>query len=310
MKVYVIYKFDNKKNVDRVIKNIEEKNKAISENNKIHIFRFHDQIKRHWKNHAKRKIKEANIVLFFDSITEDVYYKNLKWELDVAEKYKKKIVVIKQHNKELSSKIYHFDYAENQLTPGKYKKVEECDLVNYLVNESTWNMRNSLIKTEKELQPEGETNSNDYYNLLLQQYKIMIDTSEKLMERRLTTSNLYTTLCSSLLTLSSASLAINFTIASLVFLVVGMIIFFLSLNWKNLLASYEMNNAGKYEVINSIEANLPANMFDCEYRYNTFNGIKSYSSREKQLPTIFMALGLIASILGLVLLVIQCFNLF
>lgn len=303
MKVYIIYKFNNKQNVEEVISDINSKVASNSGNKKIYFFKFSSaNDKTNWKKYAKEKIKEANIVLFFDSIDENTPHRNLKWELDVAEKLKKKIVVVKQNNQKLSKKLYHYDYAENELTPGKYKKVELEKLASYLISEANWSMKQSLIKSEEQIAKDlNAKNSEKYYDILLQQYKIMIDTSERLMERRLNTSNLYTTLCSTLLTLSSASLAVSFDISGIVFFVAGLIIFFLSLNWSNLLVSYEMNNAGKYEVINNIECNLPANMFDCEYRYNTFNGIKSYSSREKQLPQIFMVLGLIATVAGIII---------
>ena len=68
-----------------------------------------------------------------------------------------------------------------------------------------------------------------------------------------------------------------------------------------------MNNAGKFAVINAIEKILPANLFDSEYRYNTKNGIKSYSNREKLLPIIFIIFGVILICLALtVIFLIAC----
>ena len=44
-------------------------------------------------------------------------------------------------------------------------------------------------------------------------------------------------------------------------------------------------------------------MFQCEYKFNTLNGIKSYSTREKKLPYIFMILGVMMIIVGVTILV-------
>lgn len=62
-----------------------------------------------------------------------------------------------------------------------------------------------------------------------------------------------------------------------------------------------MNNAGKFAVINAIEKILSANMFDCEYRYNTKNGIKSYSNREKILQVIFIIFGVVLIFAAIIL---------
>ena len=78
-------------------------------------------------------------------------------------------------------------------------------------------------------------------------------------------------------------------------------------NWRLSLNAYELNNAGKFEVINHIEKHLPADMFECEYRYNTLNGIKSYSAREKMLPSIFTLFGAILIALSVVLMLINRF---
>ena len=87
-------------------------------------------------------------------------------------------------------------------------------------------------------------------------------------------------------------------------LLAGLVFTSLALNWKACLRAYEMNNAGKFAVINAIEKILPANMFDCEYRYNTKNGIKSYSNRERLLPHIFVIVGISLIALSLVMLVL------
>lgn len=294
MKVYVIYKFNNEENVERVISQVLYEIQKDSKNQNIYFFRFEkSNLRKRWHSTAKAKMKEANLVLFFDSIEESAGNRSniskIKWELGLADALKKKVVVVKSDNSNYSERIYKYDYTEKVVNSYKYKVFNEKDVCNYLINESNWNMNTSLIQKETDVFKDTVSeNTEKYFEILLSQYKIMIDTSEKLMERRLSTTNLYTTLCSTLLTFSTASIAFkNLLLSGVIFFISGIIIFILCGNWKNLLISYEMNNAGKYEVINSIEKRLPANMFDCEYRYNTFNGIKSFSFREKRLPNIF-----------------------
>jgi hypothetical protein len=91
--------------------------------------------------------------------------------------------------------------------------------------------------------------------LLLEQYRIMIDTSEKLMERRQETVNLHTTLCTILIVFVGTVFAFNEP-------------------W-----------------VCALEKTLPTEIFQCEYRYNNLNGIRSFSVREKWLPIIFMIVG-------------------
>lgn len=311
MKVYVVYKFDNESEVNRVINIITSEVHQDKKNEEIYFFKFekNDRSKK-WHSLAKVKMKEANLVLFFDSIEDNKdklpKIDKIKWELELADKLKKKVVVVKGNDSNYSKRIYNYDYTEKVVNSYKYRVFNEKDVINYLISEANWNMNTCLIQKEEDVFKDlPNEDSKKYFEILMQQYKIMIETSEKLMERRLSTTNLYTTLCSTLLTFSTASIAFkNLLLSGVIFLISGIIIFILCSNWKNLLVSYEMNNAGKYEVINSIEKKLPANMFDCEYRYNTFNGIKSFSFREKRLPNIFKWVGVIVAILGIAIAVL------
>ena len=58
-------------------------------------------------------------------------------------------------------------------------------------------------------------------------------------------------------------------------------------------------------MINCLEKQLPAEIFECEYRYNKLNGIQSFSSREKILPKIFSVMGIILMLISMVLLLVS-----
>ena len=136
---------------------------------------------------------------------------------------------------------------------------------------------------------------------MVEQYKIMVETSEKQMDRRQSVVNLYVTLCVALLALFGASFSFGSLLVSFVLsLVVGAIPILLTWNWSKTLKGYGNSNYWKLEVINAIERNLPADMFDCEYKINTLNGKKSYSNNGMTLPLVFFIVGILGLITGIV----------
>lgn len=129
------------------------------------------------------------------------------------------------------------------------------------------------------------------------------------MKRRQDTSNLYTTVCTALIALVGSSFALyNMFALSAIFFCVGIINVALSSAWRRALDGYDKNNEGKFAVLNEIEKKLPVNMFDSEYRYNKYKGIKSFAVREKMLPKIFLILGCALLICGVAFFTLKCFN--
>ena len=299
MNIYVIYRFDDYDNVKKQIDKADD-----IPNITFFYFKPGDN-GRFWHRRAKKKIKESNMVVFFDSFADNTpnKFKHIKWELKCAEKYKKKVVVFKENVENIklySSKIYSTDYSENFPNRFKYKTVSYDKMVTFLEEQANWTVEGSLIKS---LRKDGEPLTDGDKQILLEQYKIMIDTSEKLMERRQATANLYTTICSALIAFVGTSFGVGISLlSSVVSLLAGIIIIMLCANWRSSLRAYELNNGGKFEVINEIERHLPAEMFDCEYRYNTHNGIRSYSTRERTLPLVFMFFGGVLTIVAICML--------
>ncbi len=294
MDVYVIYKFSNLELVENTLKSIK------AEINDITFFYFKPNNKTTWHKKAKAKIKACNQVIFFDSISNNnnENVKNIKWELKCAEKYNKRVVIFKDTKSNYSKKIYETDFSEEEINYVRYKIYDILSIITYFKKETNWSIQNELINKELKHAPE-------YNTLLFEQYKLMVDTSEKLMERRHSTVNLYTTICAALLAFLGASFAFkSLLISGIISLLSGIIIVVLCINWRMSLNAYDLNNRGKFEVINQIEKNLPADMFECEYRYNTLNGIRSYSTREKKLPLIFMIFGIMLILLSIALITI------
>ena len=298
MKVYVIYRFDDHERVSQKVKEICNSVKGIQ------FFMFDPNNKsKFWHSYAKDKIKNSNIVAFFDCCDVGEHkLKHIKWELDCAEKYRKRIIVFKDMDKQFAQQIYGNDYSEMQINQYRYKIKDIKDAVAFFQAEAGWRVDENLMQEDtcsKGFSPE-------YNQLLLEQYRIMVNTSENLMERRQSTGNLYTTICSTLIAFVGATFGFeNLLISAFSSLLAGVIITILCFNWKASLASYELNNEGKFAVINEIEKHLPADMFECEYRYNTLNGIRSYSTREKRLPLIFTFFGIAMIILAVFIFVVQ-----
>lgn len=313
MNVYVIYKFADG---DKVRAKVDEIKEAINNNNgvysnKVSFFMFPSNTKKKfWHREAKKKIKNCNIVAFFDYFDDDITdgWKNIKWELNCAEKYKKRIVVFKKNSKSFAHKIYETDYSGIEINRLRYKIRDIDDAVSFFRGEVDWRMDSSLIRFSSRGKEISEPSSEEK-QLLLDQYRIMIDTSEKLMERRQAVGSLYTTICTALIAFVGASFGFtNLLVPAIATLMSGIIIIVLCYNWRSSLHSYDLNNEGKFAVINEIEKHLPADMFDCEYRYNTLNGIKSYSAREKLLPSIFAMFGGVMIAMSVALLIVQYFS--
>ena len=304
MNVYVIYKFSD---YDRVVKRISEIKEAI---NSVSFYLFEPNRKNNnWHYTAKKKIKKSNLVLFFDFSdgNSEISFKHIKWELKQAEKYNKRIIVSKEDDNSYPSSIYETDYSEQETNRNKYKTLKAQNIIQFFKDETEWCVQSNLInaisktKTNESIDIPSEDKT-----LLLEQYRMMIETSEKLMERRQAMVNLYITICTALIAFIGASFGFdNLFISAIIALLSGIIIVVLCYNWHSSLDAYDLNNAGKFEVINQIEKHLPADMFECEYRYNKQKGIRSYSSREKILPVIFSLFGVALIAFSVILFIIN-----
>jgi hypothetical protein len=99
---------------------------------------------------------------------------------------------------------------------------------------------------------------------LLEQYKLYVESSQKVTDRRITTGNYLLTVNSFLLTVfgvaSSQHLG-GFWLA--VVPVAGLLV---SFTWYSLVVFYRNLGAGKYKVVHQLESFLPVAPFRCEWR--------------------------------------------
>lgn len=313
-KIYIVYPFKQKEVINELLEAVAEYDNTKDKNDKnIELFYFekkdsyvissdgtkYDLTDDTWKEKAKEKINTADLVAVFmyadelNSNNENIYF-----EYSYAKSIGKKVIPIKKDTKQLSQDVINKFFKEEAY--GKVDDKRETFSENMITNKAKFAVKDSLlINDSSDLE---NKNKELYYNLLMEQYKIMIDSSESLIDRRQSMSNLYTGICTTLVTLLGSSFALNNKYGtSITFILVGIVVAMLSLTWISQLKTYNKTNYGKYEVINAIEAKLPADMFNNEYMFNKSKKIKSYSERESLLPKMFIVISSIIEITGILL---------
>jgi hypothetical protein len=103
--------------------------------------------------------------------------------------------------------------------------------------------------------------------LLLQQYAMMVASTEKVTDQRLKVNNLFFTVTSSVLSISIViGKAFELSALSVIgMLALTLIAFIITFFWESLVRSYGKLNTGKFIVIDEIEKQLRTNMFEHEW---------------------------------------------
>src|SRR6266478_6113911 len=109
----------------------------------------------------------------------------------------------------------------------------------------------------------------------LEQYKLYVDSSQKLSDRRLSTNNYLLTINSSLLTLLGLFASLISYHRPLVMIPIAG--FLLSLAWFLLLTSFKRLNGAKFDVIHELEGHLPANVFKNEWHLLKIGSRRPYT---------------------------------
>ncbi len=188
-----------------------------------------------WKEKVKKKLENVDFVVFL--LGENTFNSEaIKWELSQSIFLNKTIVGIKLPNATSESLSYFKDFHV-------FENSQQCYI--YL-NEAYVNDR----------------------ELLLEQYKLMVGSTEKVTEQRLKVNNLFFTVTSSVLSLALVvGKTLEFSVTgSIVMLVLTILAFLASLFWEKLIRSYGKLNEGKFQVISSIEKQLGTDMFEREWK--------------------------------------------
>ena len=246
-----------------------------------------------WKVDAKKKIKKAQMVVFFVGETSHTS-ENIDWEIRTAIKLQKPIYTVKLNESfKLNSALKVSDpFSGEKIT---YSKSSDFNsIIELIVKHETGNY--------KVFNQEFDTIDK---NILLEQYKVFLQTSEDLVSRRQNVNIFYISINSALMatfgiiwTLDIFSIYKFFT--GILLSVVGII---LSVSWIKLLASYGDLNSSKMKIISYIEKQLPASLYDAEWAAlsDKLNKRKyvSFTNSEKRVPVLFIVVYICVSICGI-----------
>jgi len=139
---------------------------------------------------------------------------------------------------------------------------------------------------------------NEDKQIYFEQYKIIVDSAEKISEKRMSANNYFLTVNTALISLigllfTSKILSLNFNAIKLVS-ILGLIICVI---WFFIVLSYKQLNSGKFALIHHIEKKLPIHLYADEWvKLGKGKDIKKYiplSHIELIVPVVFFCLYLI-----------------
>jgi len=217
-----------------------------------------------WKHKAMNAISQAEAIIVFNrECCEES--DNAKWEIEKAKEAEKEIIDLNKN-------------GENAASISKLESLYE-------------------LKDEFE-----SCFSSDRINAF-ELYKLMVESSESLIQRRQKTNAFFITVIGSLLaiagflvktgTICSESIGVLY-----IFSVVGLL---LCNSWRNLIDNYGKLNKAKFDVILRLEQDLGAQIYSAEW-ISLGKGLrpkkyKSFTSTEKNVPVCF---GLLITVLTLI----------
>ena len=287
MKLFICYKGGD---YDRVVQTMNTL-RDISPDIQISIIRN----AKNWKHLSKSHITKADYVIY---LAGHVYSDNIDWEIDTAIKYGHKVRCVKLYDDvQLTDKRLFkqdsFDKSKKAL------KIEEPITMEQLIGLIKGD---SAYLNQKLFQSGVEDN-----NLLVEQYKILLSTSESLIERRQKLTTTYLSIFSVMLPVLSAMLTFEQAFLQLGAFFVSCICIILCLSWRGTIISYGKSNRAKFAILEEMEKQLPVAMFASEWlvlkRITT--RYKSFTNRETTIPVIFIAIYTIFAVLSLVLFIIN-----
>lgn len=287
MRIFVIHKGENFNDVVNLKKEITQ---IISAD--ILILES-DSSSKSWKREAKYKIKACDFVLYV--LGENTYKsKNVDYEIKYAIKKHKQILLYELNptcNYIINKTLFSTDPFTGNDRP-LFKKITLDSLTKILKHGYDFDIKETL---ENAIAFQNDSG-------LIEQYKVYLETSEEVLNRRQVVSNFYTSLNTSLLTIAATITGVIFGIDSIknnylvgcgIAIIISLIGIILCFNWNKLLDSYGNLNGAKIKVISQMEKNLYANIYDTEWKIMSEKlGPKNYvpfTKIEKRVPKIFIS---------------------
>lgn len=144
-----------------------------------------------------------------------------------------------------------------------------------------------------------ETYGDSFKVDLFEQYKLYVESAEKISDRRVAANNYLLTVNAFLVTLYGLVAASRFnTFWTILVPVAG---FLVALTWHRIIFSYRDLNMVKFKVIHELEKQMPAALYDYEWHKAEEGRGKAYhplSHLEQWVPIIFMVLYVLLAALS------------
>lgn len=289
MKLFVSYKGEDFSEVQKTMESFRN----ISPDIQISTLR----ISKHWKRIAKRYIAKADFVIYLAGYK---YSENINWEIDTAIKYGHTVHCIKLYEDVvLNDKLYTVDkFNDSTKAPKVIVHNSLAELTSLIRGDSEY-LRNKLFE-----------NNIDNNAMLIEQYKVMLSTSESMIERRQKLTTTYLSIFSALLPVISTMLSFSSFYLYLGVAFISLICIILCFSWRNTIISYGKSNRAKFAILEEIESRLPASMFSSEWLAlkKITTKYRSFTNRETVIPVLFVAVYTVLLLISIVLMITNFIN--
>jgi hypothetical protein len=245
-----------------------------------------------WKADASRLIEECDG--FVCIIGEDTYKSEpIDWEINEAARLGKPMYI--------------------SVLSGQYPYPQACE--EQRIEPSLWDSGRVAIELAEILLPKALFAKHDWSkgapdpDLIKDQYNLMVQSWESLIERRQKVNTIYLSASSAILgaigglVSSMKNIGNQWSLAGIIIL--AALGFLLTCNWRRTITSYGTLSKAKSKVVSAFENYLPASLFDAEWRILEANQYKSTTQTDYLSAQLFRVLFLVISVTALVLIVIN-----
>nr|MBR4279672.1 hypothetical protein [Clostridia bacterium] len=262
--------------------------------------------KKLWKRNALQMIRQAQMVLFVVGKT-SCSNPNVGWELRQAIRLHKKIYYYKlDQSFDLHPDLNGTDRFTKKVGPlgDQVHSMEELAAIIRKHENGDYDIFNTELDAAKD-------------NELLEQYRLFLETSERLVERRQAVNNFYLSANTAIFSVVAIMISLMekdrtemLSLILLAFILLAVVGIVLCISWVNILESYGTLNGCKMKVISIIERRLPISLFDSEWKVmgDKLNSKRyvSFTDSEKRLPKLFIALYILLIIVCILAICIFC----
>jgi hypothetical protein len=164
---------------------------------------------------------------------------------------------------------------------------------------------------EEILYPKGTNfDEGNLLSILLEEYKLFVETSEKLVARRQTVNAFFLSMNAALISavgviMGQAASKIDVALSGVIG--IGLAGILLCISWRRLVNSHRQLNTGKFVLIENMEKYLPAALFKAEWhalgKGQDNKKYMPFTRTESVLPFVFILLYAVAAIVSLVYLI-------